>query len=145
MAHILIFASILIYIALFYITGSFSGLLTFPPPPFTFEFLGFSELGLGRAIYVVPWTGMLLFIGVVCITMVILLNLVNLEVLGTGLKLDAKHISTLVIGMIMTGFIGYTLAGAFPVTTPFMVTILMVWIPIILLGYSMIYQAGAGS
>ena len=134
----------MIYIALFYIVGSVVGMLTFPPPDFTFELPGFARIGIERQVYTVPWTGMLAFVALVCVGLIIFLNLVNVEIAGTGLNIDSKYISTIIIGVIMSGFLGYTLVGAFPVDTPFMVTIMFAWIPIILLLYSMIYRAGAG-
>ena len=143
--HVYLFTVLLVYIASFFGVGSLMGLVAFPPPPFTFTFPGFTEGGIGSATYTIPWTSMLAFVTLVILGIIFILNVANINIFGSGLKLDAKHLSTVIAGIILSGFVGYTLSAMFPASVPFLVTIFLVWIPTIALVYSVIAEAGGGN
>jgi hypothetical protein len=64
---------------------------------------------------------------------------------GSGANINTKYLSTIVVGVFTSGAIGLTMTQMLPSDTPLLVSFFLVWVWCILLLYSVIMYAGAGS
>lgn len=139
---------VLCFTALLYITGF--GL--FPPRPLEFTIPAITLAGLhlfGPVTFTIAWIAFMLILGTTGILAAILITALSgmsFTVLGTGVawKFDGKYVATLVIGFISAGGLGVSMTQMLPSDIPFLVTFFLVWVWVILLGYTIFTFAGAG-
>lgn len=88
--------------------------------------------------------------GITGLSIIIALSLISnisFSVLGTGVSwnFNAQYVSTIIIGFIFSCGLGITMTQMMPVDMPLMVSFLLVWVWVVLLIYSVVMYAGAGS
>jgi len=82
----------------------------------------------------------------VCIAAIIVIVFFgNASFLGTGLNINTKYLSTIVAGFTISAGIGTTMTQMLPADVPLIASFFLVYIWCILLVYSVIMYAGAGS
>lgn len=113
----------------------------YPIPDFSFNFVGFGDLGIGATTYNISWISLMSFFIITMVAIVIIINLLNTKVIDSGLNIDAKQLSTMTVGLIFSGMIGSTMQLML-VGVPFIIGIFLIWIPIGILCYSIIVDTG---
>lgn len=88
----------------------------------------------------------MVMLGTSGLLLIIAINLVsNIEVLGSGMSFNGKYLSTIVVGFIFGAGIGTSMIQMMPTDLPLLVSFFLVWVWVILLIYSVVMYAGAGS
>lgn len=141
------------YILCFSALFSLTPLGSFPPRDIGFTtpplYLGDVKLIDAQA-FLIPWVNSIIVLGVAGVSLIIALSLisnVSFSVLGTGVSwnFNAKYVSTIIMGVVVSGGLGISMTQMLPASMPLVVTFFLVWVWMILLLYSVIMYAGAGS
>jgi len=151
--HMEIFSFCLFYLFCFTALFSLTPLGTFPPRDIVFSLPGLSLAGVNiipSQTYAMPWLSFISAMaigGLLLIIAVSLLSNISFTVLGTGVSwnFNAKYVCTILIGFIVGGGLGISMTQMMPIGMPLLVTFFLIWVWIILLIYSIIMYAGAGS
>jgi len=152
MNHMDIFTLSLLYFVTFTALLSLTPLGTFPPRPLSFTLPGLvlpGDVTLIAETYVaIPWLSFMAVMVGVGLSLIIALNIisdVDFKVLGSGIRwsIDAKYLSTVIIGFLVGGGLGVTMSQMLPGDVPLIVSFFLVWIWVILIIYSLIMHAGA--
>lgn len=145
--HLYFITFCMFYFLFFTSILSITPLGTFPPPPliFTFPAIVFGPVTVvGATEYTVQWAELAGLVIGAMLLIVIAVNLANVQVAGSGINIDAKQISTIIVGGIMSGLLGSTLNMMLPADMPIIVSLIFIWPFIGLLAYSIIVEAGKG-
>jgi len=134
----------LFYIIAFFALLGLTPLGSFPPPPLTFTMPAITIGGVPvspEVTYTVPWTRLMAFVVVRMVAIVIAVNARNVKVMGSGLNVDARQLSKVIVGCTMSGLLGTTMTAMMPSDVPAIVTMFLVWPWVALLAYSIIVEA----
>jgi len=151
--HMDIFEYSVFYVVCFSALFSLTPLGSFPPRDICFTtpslYLGDIKL-IDAQYFAIPWVNSVIVLGVTGLALIIALSLisnVSFTVLGTGVSwnFNAKYVSTIIMGFVVSGGLGVTMTQMLPLDMPLLVTFFLVWVWMILLLYSVIMYAGAGS
>ena len=152
-SHMEVFEFVLFYIMSFTALFSLTPLGSFPPRPITFTIpaISLAEITLiPQTTYTFPWVTFISVMSISGLALVIAISLlsnVSFTVLGTGVSwnFNAKYVSTILMGFIVGGGLGITMTQMLPTGIPVIPQFFLVWVWVILLIYSVIMYAGAGS
>lgn len=129
------------YIAFFFSMLALTPVGVYPIPDFQFSFGGITDANIGAMDISISWGLLMTFFIVTMLVVVVAINLLNTNIVGSGLNIDAKQLSTIVVGLIFSGMIGSTMQLMLT-DVPFIIGIFLIWIPIGILCYSVIMDVG---
>jgi phosphatidylglycerophosphate synthase len=147
--HVDIFEFCMFYVVCFTALFSLTPLGEFPPRPITFTIPALTIASVDvypSTTWSIPWINFMVMLGTSGLLLIIAINLVsNIEVLGSGMSFNGKYLSTIVVGFIFGAGIGTSMIQMMPTDLPLLVSFFLVWVWVILLIYSVVMYAGAGS
>lgn len=124
---------------------------TLPPLAYTFPGITIPAIGgvgpfgpYGTTPISINWfsTEFFVLLTGVILTLIVAISILNVKVVGTGLDLDVKQITTIVVGLIISLVIGGGLNAMLPVGTPFIVGFILIDPFVALMAYSVIVGSG---
>jgi len=147
-----IFEFCIFYVICFSALFSLTPLGVFPPRDISFTIDGVTFAGFvlwAPQYFCIPWVMSILILGLGSIIFIVALQIIptSATVLGTGVQFptNRKYLGTVVLGIGVSGGLGITMNQMLPASMPLPVTFFLVWVWMILLLYSVIIYAGAGS
>jgi hypothetical protein len=138
MSHMAITEFCIFFFICFTILMYGAGLGSFPPAPIIINI----NLYLVNLSFSLEWASWVLTMILITSATLIIVNLANAKVLGTGADFDTRQVTTIIVGLALSGGLGGTMMQMLPSDTPLVISFLFI-IPFVgLMAYSIIIDAG---